>query len=30
MPGVCDQQEPSLLAVGERQKASCFLYQDGR
>ncbi len=27
MPGVCDQQEPSLLAVNERQKVSCFLYE---
>jgi oligopeptide/dipeptide ABC transporter ATP-binding protein len=30
MPGTCDQQEPSLLQLGERQKVSCFLYQDGR
>ena len=29
MPGTCDQQEPSLLQLGERQKVSCFLYQDG-
>ncbi len=28
MPGTCDQQEPSLQPVNERQKASCFLYQD--
>jgi peptide/nickel transport system ATP-binding protein len=27
MPGTCDQQEPSLQSVNERQKASCFLYQ---
>jgi peptide/nickel transport system ATP-binding protein len=27
MPGVCDRQEPSLLAVNERQKVSCFLYE---
>jgi oligopeptide/dipeptide ABC transporter ATP-binding protein len=26
MSGTCDKQEPSLLSVGERQKASCFLY----
>ena len=26
MPGMCDQQEPDLLPVGERQKVSCFLY----
>jgi peptide/nickel transport system ATP-binding protein len=30
MPGTCDQQEPTLLSVGEQQKVSCFLYQDGR
>ena len=29
MPGVCDQQEPNWLAVNERQKVSCFLYQNG-
>jgi len=29
MSGTCDKQEPSLLSVGERQKVSCFLYQDG-
>jgi oligopeptide/dipeptide ABC transporter ATP-binding protein len=29
MPGVCDQQEPDWLSVNERQKVSCFLYQDG-
>jgi peptide/nickel transport system ATP-binding protein len=28
MPGVCDDQEPRLQVVGERQKASCFLYQN--
>jgi oligopeptide/dipeptide ABC transporter ATP-binding protein len=27
MPGTCDQQEPILQSVNERQKASCFLYQ---
>jgi peptide/nickel transport system ATP-binding protein len=27
MPGTCDQQEPTLQSVNERQKASCFLYQ---
>jgi len=27
MPGTCDQQEPLLQPVNERQKASCFLYQ---
>jgi peptide/nickel transport system ATP-binding protein len=27
MPGMCDQQEPILQSVNERQKASCFLYQ---
>ena len=27
MPGTCDQQEPILQPVNERQKASCFLYQ---
>lgn len=27
MPGVCDVQEPRLVPVGERQQASCFLYQ---
>ncbi len=30
MPGVCDRQEPGPLVVGERQKVSCFLYQDGQ
>jgi peptide/nickel transport system ATP-binding protein len=30
MPGTCDKQEPSLLPVGERQQASCFLFQDGK
>ena len=28
MPGKCDQHAPSLLPVGERQLASCFLYHD--
>jgi oligopeptide/dipeptide ABC transporter ATP-binding protein len=27
IPGTCDQQEPALVTVGERQKVSCFLYQ---
>ena len=27
MPGVCDQKTPELLPVGEKQLASCFLYQ---
>ncbi len=26
MPGVCEQRVPELVAVGERQKASCFLF----
>jgi peptide/nickel transport system ATP-binding protein len=26
MPGTCDQEMPSLSLVGERQAASCFLY----
>ena len=26
MSGVCDQQAPALLPVGEKQLASCFLY----
>lgn len=26
--GTCDAQEPALIAVNERQKVSCFLYQD--
>ena len=30
MSGTCDKQEPNLLSVGERQKASCFLYEDGK
>lgn len=30
MPGMCDRQEPGPLVVGERQKVSCFLYQDGQ
>ncbi len=29
MAGRCDQQEPDWLSVNERQKVSCFLYQDG-
>jgi peptide/nickel transport system ATP-binding protein len=29
MPGTCDEQEPELLAVNERQKVSCFLFQEG-
>jgi len=28
MPGTCDAKEPALVAVNERQKVSCFLYQD--
>lgn len=28
MPGTCDQHVPSLLAVNERQKVSCFLYEE--
>jgi len=27
MPGTCDAKEPALVAVNERQKVSCFLYQ---
>ncbi len=30
MPGVCDQKTPELLLVGERQLASCFLYNRDR
>lgn len=30
VPGTCDKAEPSLLPVGERQQASCFLYRDGK
>ncbi len=30
MPGVCDRSEPDLRAVGERQAASCFLYEAPR
>lgn len=30
MRGTCDQQEPTLLSVNERQKASCFLYENGK
>jgi len=29
MPGTCDEQEPELRAVNERQKVSCFLFQEG-
>jgi oligopeptide/dipeptide ABC transporter ATP-binding protein len=29
MPGRCDRAEPLLAPVGEGQRASCFLYQDG-
>jgi len=29
MPDICDQAEPELQAVNERQKVSCFLYQEG-
>ncbi len=28
IPGTCDRQEPDFLPVNERQKVSCFLYQD--
>jgi peptide/nickel transport system ATP-binding protein len=28
MPGVCEAAEPALLPVTERQRASCFLYQE--
>jgi peptide/nickel transport system ATP-binding protein len=27
MPGKCDKGEPSLVAISEKQKVSCFLYQ---
>jgi len=27
MPGVCDRSEPGPRAVGEKQEASCFLYE---
>ena len=30
MPGVCDQSEPDLRAVGAGQEASCFLYEETR
>src|SRR5512138_2184981 len=30
MPGTCNQKEPILAPVGERQQVSCFLYTDGR
>ncbi|MFA6508349.1 MAG: ABC transporter ATP-binding protein [Treponemataceae bacterium] len=30
MPGTCDKEEPVLTSVGDRQEASCFLYQEGR
>ncbi len=26
--GTCDKNEPALIAVNEKQKVSCFLYQD--
>jgi len=29
MPDTCDQAEPELRAVNERQKVSCFLFQEG-
>jgi peptide/nickel transport system ATP-binding protein len=29
MPGTCDQSEPEMAAVGERQRVSCFLYPLG-
>jgi oligopeptide/dipeptide ABC transporter ATP-binding protein len=29
MPDTCDQAEPELGAVNERQKVSCFLFQEG-
>jgi oligopeptide/dipeptide ABC transporter ATP-binding protein len=29
MPGTCDEQEPELRAINERQKVSCFLFQEG-
>ncbi len=28
MPGKCDVRTPALQAVGEKQRASCFLYHD--
>ena len=30
MPGKCDKGEPSLVAISEKQKVSCFLYDGGR
>jgi peptide/nickel transport system ATP-binding protein len=30
MSGVCDNSEPDLLPVGQRQRVSCFLYQGKR
>jgi len=27
MPGICDRGQPALLAVNDRQAASCFLYR---
>jgi peptide/nickel transport system ATP-binding protein len=30
MRGTCDRQEPTLLSVNERQKVSCFLYENGK
>jgi peptide/nickel transport system ATP-binding protein len=29
MQGICNQKEPVLAPVGERQQVSCFLYVDG-
>jgi oligopeptide/dipeptide ABC transporter ATP-binding protein len=29
MPGICDQREPQLQAVGNQHLVSCFLYEDG-
>jgi peptide/nickel transport system ATP-binding protein len=30
IPGVCDLSEPGPRAVGDRQSASCFLYEESR
>jgi peptide/nickel transport system ATP-binding protein len=30
MSGTCDIAEPALFAINDRQKVSCFLYQNGR
>ena len=30
MSGTCDKAEPALFAINDRQKVSCFLYQNGR